>query len=669
MHDNPLALVLIAPIFISSALMLYAWHRRSVPGAHFLALLLTASTLYVFGYMLEVASSNLSAILFWTHIEYIGITTEPVFWLVLVLQFSGQQHWLTRRNLALLLVIPAITVLLNTTNSFHHLYYATVGLDTSGPFPLLAFTPGPWYWVNVVTIYIETFGGCVYLFSRLRHFSRLYRRQAIVILIGSLAPLTVGTLYLLKLNSWPHVDLIPFALTISGTAMAFGIFRYYMLNLAPIARDTLVENLEDGLFIVDNEFRIVDFNPAALKLFDISGENPIGRPVDEFLYNQPDVAAICRSPEGTMREFKVGGRYLSLQLVSLTNRKNPVIGHMLIARDITNMKRSAEELRSNLERVEKLNDLSRTLSNTLDLDGLLESAAIQAVGLANAEACLIFLNGDNGLAYKVGYPAYAINQLLPEDQDQQDSEKFKVFAYRSIQTGRSILLDLKWSLAGQDPSIILIPLVVGGKIHGVLVFVSRAQKTFTSTDLPILESAGRQIAAAVENARLFQEIQLIAQIDSLTGLYARRHFFSLAEHEFKYSGRYGNPLSLIMIDIDHFKVVNDTFGHAVGDKTLKEISRCIHNAVRGADIVGRYGGEEIVVLLPNTQISEASQMAERLRVQIATLRAQSLEITASFGVVQLDVQNDHSIEAVIQRADAALYVAKKAGRNQVACQP
>jgi len=121
-----------------------------------------------------------------------------------------------------------------------------------------------------------------------------------------------------------------------------------------------------------------------------------------------------------------------------------------------------------------------------------------------------------------------------------------------------------------------------------------------------------------------------------------------------------------MIDIDHFKVVNDTFGHAVGDKTLKEISSCIRDSLRGVDIVGRYGGEEIVVVLPNTQLPEACQMAERLRYQICMLRVQTLEITASFGVVQLDQDKDNSIEAVIQRADTALYIAKKAGRNRVA---
>jgi len=793
MQFNPLALALLVPTLILGILMVYAWHRRRVRGARGVALLLTAATIYCLGYILEITSTNLPTALFWIHIEYIGIVTEPVFWLVLVLQFSGQQHLLTRRNLALLFVIPAIILLLNFTNNFHHLYYATVGLDTSGLFPLFTFTPGPWYWVNVVTIYIQVLGGSIYLLTRLRHSSNLYRRQATIILIGSLAPITVSSIYLLKLTPWPHVDITPFALTVSGAAMVFGIFRYYLLTLVPIARDILVENMEDGIFILDNEFRIVDSNPAAMTFFDVDGRNPIGQPVESFLSSYPEVALLCRSKEGTIREFQLGSRHLSLQLIPLTNRGLSVLGHMLLTRDITNLKRSAEELRtlfsvmndvilvldregryvttaptrtalfyrapneligktqyevfpqqmadtftahirhvldtgemvtieyplqvstglvwfaatispmpddkviwvarditkrkqaeealrlakeatetanielrSNLERVEKLNELSRTLSTTLNLDGLLKSVVHQAVGLANVGACLVFLNNEDGLSYKVGYPNNARDMLLPIGQHPKAAEKFKVFANRSMHTSRTTLLDKKWASVSQDPEIILIPLLVREKKHGVLVFVAGAQKTFTRSDLPILESAGRQVAAAVENARLFQEIQLIAQIDSLTGLFSRRHFLSLAEHEFKYSFRYSTPFSLIMIDIDHFKIVNDTFGHAVGDKTLIEISRCIQNAVRGADIVGRYGGEEIVVLLTNTQLPEACQMAERLRYQISMLRVQSLEITASFGVVQLDQEKDNSIETIIHRADTALYIAKKAGRNRVA---
>ncbi len=252
--------------------MFYAWRRRSVRGAQGLALLLTASFIYCFGYMLEVASTNLPTLLFWIHFEYLGIASVPVFWLVLVLQFSGQQHLITPRNLILLFVIPAITVLLNWTNSFHHLYYSTVSLDTSGPFPLFAMTPGPWYWVNVAAIFIGIVGGSLYLLTRLRHSSNLYRQQATAMLVGSLAPVTVFTLYLLKVSPWPHVDLTPFSLTVSGAAMAFGIFRYHMLNLAPIARDILVENLEDGIIILDNELRIVEFQPDRFNLIRPGGQ-------------------------------------------------------------------------------------------------------------------------------------------------------------------------------------------------------------------------------------------------------------------------------------------------------------------------------------------------------------------------------------------------------------
>ncbi|MEK7787822.1 MAG: GGDEF domain-containing protein, partial [Chloroflexota bacterium] len=175
-------------------------------------------------------------------------------------------------------------------------------------------------------------------------------------------------------------------------------------------------------------------------------------------------------------------------------------------------------------------------------------------------------------------------------------------------------------------------------------------------------------ATAIGNARLFSEVQRLAVIDSLTGIYNRRQFFTLAAREFERSRRYHEPLSAIMLDIDHFKRVNDTYGHAAGDQVLRVIAVECCGRMREADLLARYGGEEFAILMPVTDRQSALAGAERLRHHIARLSIQSdselLTITISIGVATLD-ETCKDVETLVNRADHALYAAKRAGRNQV----
>ena len=129
----------------------------------------------------------------------------------------------------------------------------------------------------------------------------------------------------------------------------------------------------------------------------------------------------------------------------------------------------------------------------------------------------------------------------------------------------------------------------------------------------LLEAFGDQFGGAVERARLFEHTQRLAITDGLTGLYNRRHFFVKAQEEYERALRYNHPLSILMIDVDHFKHVNDEHGHQTGDLVLKQVAESCRKALRQVDIIGRYGGEELVVLMPETAQDAALQAAERLR--------------------------------------------------------
>ena len=166
-----------------------------------------------------------------------------------------------------------------------------------------------------------------------------------------------------------------------------------------------------------------------------------------------------------------------------------------------------------------------------------------------------------------------------------------------------------------------------------------------------------------------KSLRELATTDSLTLLNNRRNFLELSSGEIKRAQRYVSPLAVFMFDVDHFKSVNDTYGHDVGDKVLKELAELSRKNIRESDIIGRLGGEEFAVTLPNTKRSHAERAAERLREAVANhsvlTEKEELSVTISIGVVMMQGESEGDIDALLKTADRALYQAKEQGRNCV----
>jgi len=205
--------------------------------------------------------------------------------------------------------------------------------------------------------------------------------------------------------------------------------------------------------------------------------------------------------------------------------------------------------------------------------------------------------------------------------------------------------------------------------------------SYTEDDLYLLELLGAHAAISIENARLFAKAQRLADIDPLTEAFSRRKFFELAEKEFGKAARGKKRLSVIMLDVDNFKVFNDRFGHKVGDLVLRRVADQCKSTLRDEDIFGRLGGEEFAVLLPTTTLQEATEVANRLRklveetefataenlFELATYdvsKREQLKVTVSLGVALCD-ESCKNIDAVIDHADRAMYSGKYAGGNQI----
>lgn len=223
--------------------------------------------------------------------------------------------------------------------------------------------------------------------------------------------------------------------------------------------------------------------------------------------------------------------------------------------------------------------------------------------------------------------------------------------------------------ASQCGSLIVVPLLYRQQVLGTLTAInSISEREYTQADVDLLETIASHAAVAIKNAQLFEEIQHLAKTDDLTGINNRRQLFTLGNRELNRAKRYQHPFTVIMLDIDNFKEVNDTYGHAIGDEALKSLAKLCQINIRKIDILGRYGGEEFVILLPNTNLYQGNEIADRLRVQVedTTINtdAGEIKITISLGLAQMD-SSTPTLAALIDRADTALYQAKNTGRNRV----
>lgn len=196
------------------------------------------------------------------------------------------------------------------------------------------------------------------------------------------------------------------------------------------------------------------------------------------------------------------------------------------------------------------------------------------------------------------------------------------------------------------------------------------RKVILNSALPIRNAAGEVIGGIIvnvdisERVALEERLRIAADMDALTGAYSRRRFFELLHEEMERASRYQRSLSLVMFDVDNFKEINDRHGHQVGDRVLATISELVRGQIRESEHLSRYGGDEFMLLLPETQIEDAARTAERLRemMQKRNLK-EPVDLSCSFGVCQF--QPGEEVGELIQRADKALYEAKKQGRNRV----
>lgn len=462
------------------------------------------SSIYIFGYMLELRAVNLEQIKFFLKMEYFGLSFLPVFWFMFAYKVNFNKYPSFRLT-SLALIIPVLTLFMSTTNEYHHLYYADVSIIEFNGHLIANLTKGPWYFV------FATYSYSMLLFSTFV-FYKLWQAakyslstQSFWMLFGSVSLTIAFTIYLLGLSPM-GLDLTPFGFLVMAISYFIALFRYNFLEMKEIIRSIVFSEISEGIIVIDDSERLIDFNNSGQKTFSWLNATNIGKSITCFeegkkiIENADNVHEVEIMKNGQKKYYK-------FHVSAIKENKNSV-GRVYIFQDITKEK-------------DMLN--------------------------------------------KLNYMAYN---------------------------------------------------------------------------------------------------------DSLTHIYNRRKLMEEAEKELLRAQRYSKHTSVLMIDIDYFKRTNDQYGHLAGDEVIVNVVEECKKRIRRTDIIGRYGGEEFMIVLAETNSEQAISVAEDIRQRIASLdtlsKGELIRVTVSIGIsTSVPEDTNIKIEELIDKADKALYSAKNLGRNKI----
>jgi diguanylate cyclase (GGDEF)-like protein/PAS domain S-box-containing protein len=465
----------------------------------------------------------------------------------------------------------------------------------------------------------------------------------------------------------------------------------------------IVASSMDAIIIIDEEQNIVQFNTAAEAVFGYPVAEVRGKPIhmllpdrhraghQQHIRNFLETGSTSRTMQslGALHGMRADGQVFPIEasIARTEVGQGKFLG--VIIRDISERENYESLIMRQYDSLNTLHLITLDLLNHRDIKDLLQFIVDQSVKLLEVSYCEILLPEGDALvaqAFTRNSP-FAGGNRFTRDQAQ--------LSWRVFDTGLPVVVDdySAWPHrqdiyeAESFHAAAGLPLLAGGQPIGVMG-LTRDKPGYRFTEEQILTATrlAAIAALAIENSRLLLEVQRLATIDELTGVHNRRSLIDLGERELQRAIRHGRSLSVLMLDVDHFKQVNDTWGHQAGDVVLRAVAQEAVKQLRrsdtigryadisaGADnVVGRFGGEEFAVLLPESTLDGALAAAERIRLAIEAINFQQadqtaapdIRVTVSLGAACLNSKTD-SLTEVLARADQALYLAKQAGRNRV----
>ena len=346
---TPYALLLIATCLLSLWLAYAIWIRR--PGTGIVSLVTLAIGLAIWSIgdamQLVVIPINLKIVSF--HLSYLGISIAPAAWFVFMLEYIGKEKWVTKRLVTILSIEPILLQLFLLTNPLHNQLLSNVDVMQTEGLWVLDYSWETLFWIHVIYSYLLLLVSAILLIRASIRSPQLFHGQMTWLGVSVFSPWITNFIYLFGYSPLPdYVDITPFAFIITVIASAWGLYRYQLMDIVPIARDVIVDNLDDGILVLDDMNRIVDVNKSVLKLIGRTSAEVIGQPITEFVVNQEELLEKFSDIPQTDTEitFVVDGenRDFRLRISSIYNQQKQATGRIVLIHDITTLKEANRAL-------------------------------------------------------------------------------------------------------------------------------------------------------------------------------------------------------------------------------------------------------------------------------------------------------------------------------------
>ncbi|MBP2029398.1 PAS domain S-box-containing protein [Methanohalophilus levihalophilus] len=343
-----------ASALLSFLIALTLWYRRTSLGGLTLFLLMLAIIEWQVCASLESIAVGIPAKVFWSKICYVGTLSTPVLLLVFSMQYANLEKWLTRRNLILLSLTPVSVFILAITNEWHYLIWTSFTPLSDPSLNTIVYGHGPAFWVMIAYSYMLLVASTLIIFRSRQKSRQIYRRQSELMILALLFPWLGNILYLLKVGLFPGQDITVLGFTVAGIMLSFNLHQFKFLDLVPMARGKLMEEMQDGLLVVDSRGRIADANHEAADIVSVHSDKLVGKHIDDLL---PDLGSAIKGAGlqgAASRELEIvkeNSKYTyNTKITPLAGLEGDPFGHLVLLHDVTGLKRVEEILRESEEK-------------------------------------------------------------------------------------------------------------------------------------------------------------------------------------------------------------------------------------------------------------------------------------------------------------------------------
>lgn len=608
------AVALIVAAIISTIVAVIAWQRRNSIGAKSLFILMSGAMVWSLTYAIRWIAYDEAAQLFWLDATYFGVVVAPTAFLILALEITDQMHILTPRVRTGLAIIPTFTILILWTDPWHGLFYN--GMRTGDAI----LNGGIWFWIFIAYTYIILLLASILIFRKTIRDKQFFQVQAGLLLTGMILPWLGNIISMLGFSPFPGLDMTPFLFTVSGILFMFALFRFGFLDIAPIAHSRLMEGLLDGVIVLDKANRIVDYNPAAQRILNLS-TTVIGENLHQAGFLNPDLIVLDEKIHVEKSEIQIKNynlREFEARTLALLDKNNQPTGKIVTLHDISEYRQAQEQIRRSEEQYRLLFD-----------------NAVESI-LVVQDRKIVFCNPIT--SELTGYPLEEIiNEsfvkfIYPEDIP------MILENYRKRVEGENLLGRYQFRLVRKDLSFRWV------ETSGIRIEWEGELATLHF----LMDVTDRKKAEVALEFRSTHDI--------LTGLYNRQYFEQEIE---RLQNSRRQPISILVMDMNGLKEINDTQGHAAGDEQLKAAAREISKAFRPDDVVARIGGDEFVILLPETDTTTSIKVVERVKEVIHDFNQRNPEHNPiSFAIGFATSESTPNLSDVLRNADRDMYIQK-----------